>query len=212
MRALVLRARLNSIARRVDSFDAIGNMFLALNRLQSEADRSEHSSSGDQLLSAAELTALAFAERGPSRHEPHGSATSAKDLGALHSLLPKLIHASVLAQFGRLAPLKTTSGSVPARITHAAISREVYLRLPRFMAKERETLEALFTPDVSETLRERVGFTPSTLFSLYDALHSYVPQGAADRIRAADAEFDEQLAQSQPLRGQGAQSRWERFT
>ncbi len=191
-RQLWFTARLKYVVRRVDAFDAIANMFLAVAPVNTEPGDGTDS---DRLLAVPELAAMFFAERRDLRRESFGSPTSPSFLQAMHVQFPKLLHSAVLRSLGQLIPQnnKTAQGEVPSRLTHAAISREVYLRLPRFIAKERELLDELFTSEIKATVVERLGFGPDAMFALYDSLHSYVPQAVAERIRAANEEFSRDL-------------------
>ncbi len=172
-------------------------MFLAVAPLNSEPG---DGTDGERLLALPELAALLFAER---KSIPLGAGSSARALSAVHTLVPKVLHASSLrTTFHQLTVRRQPgdgNGVVP-RLTAAAISKEIYLRLPRFHQKERELLNELFAPPaIHDSIVARLGYGPEAMFSVFDALHSYIPQALVDQMRNADAELDEALAASPEL-------------
>ncbi len=153
-------------------------------------------SDGTRLLSKPELTALLFAER-KNRSAVHPSP--ARLLGLVDKLVPRVLHTATLRVLFEQAQVKRQDSTVVPRLTLAAVTREIYLRLPRFHQKERELLNELFTPDLHDSLMARVGFGPETMFAVYDAFHSYIPQRLAERAETAREELAEALASSAEL-------------
>jgi hypothetical protein len=84
----------------------------------------------------------------------------------------------------------------------AAISREIFLRLPRFHDKEIELLKELFPDDICTSLVQRLGFGPHEMFSIYESLSSFVPQAVADSIREVAAQLEAEIAASPALGAQ----------
>lgn len=150
-------------------------------------------SDGTRLLSKPELTALIFAER-PNRAA--GRPSPARVLGLVDKLVPRVLHTATLRALFEQVRVKHQESTVVPRLTLAAITREIYLRLPRFHQKERELLNELFTADLHDSLVARVGFGPEAMFAIYDAFHSYVPQRLAERAEAAKEESTEALKSS----------------
>lgn len=165
-------------------------MFLSVAPLGSEPG---DGSDGTRLLSKPELTALLFAER-RSRATRHPSP--ARVLALVDKLVPQVLHTATLRALFEQVRVKHQDSTVVPRITLAAITREIYLRLPRFHQKERELLYELFTPELHDSLVARVGFGPDAMFAIYDAFHSYIPQRLAQRAEEAKEEFTEALESS----------------
>jgi len=90
--------------------------------------------------------------------------------------------------------------SVVPKLTAAAVTRELYLRLPRFHQKERELLGELFTPEIQATLDQRLGFGPGQMFKVFDTYNSYLPQLLADLMGEGQKEFLKQTERSAELR------------
>lgn len=182
--------RLRRAIRDADAFDVVGNMFLSVAPVNSEPG---DGSDGTRLLSKPELTALLFAERrSPAPRRP----SPARVLGLVDKLIPRVLHSATLRALFEQVRVKHQDSAVVPRITLAAITREIYLRLPRFHQKERELLSDLFTPELHDSLVARVGFGPDAMFAIYDAFHSYIPQRLAQRAEAAKEEFTEALESS----------------
>jgi hypothetical protein len=180
--------------RKMDTFDVVGNMFLAVAPIASEPG---DGSDGTRLLAVPELVALLFAERTTSEST---KAPSARILGTIHRLAPKVLHAATLrVMFEQLTRQRASveSGEVTPRLTAAAITREIYLRLPRFHQKERRLLGELFTPGVTKSVVNRLGFGPEAMFAVFDAFNSYIPQRLADALHAASVEV-QQAADAPP--------------
>ncbi|WP_306892699.1 hypothetical protein [Agromyces albus] len=196
MRQQFLLLRLRRAIRNTDAFDVVANMFLAVAPLDSEPG---DGSDGERLLALPELTALLFAEQ---RSVPSGAGSSAKVLRAVHTLVPKVLHASSLRTTFYQLTIRHQPREGPTvvpRLTAAAITKEIYLRLPRFHHKERELLNELFTPTVRESIVARLGFGPEAMFSVFDAFHSYIPQSLVESIRSAGDELAEALEASPEL-------------
>lgn len=182
--------RLRRAIRDADAFDVVGNMFLSVAPVNNEPG---DGSDGTRLLSKPELTALLFAERrSPAPRRP----SPARVLGLVDKLIPRVLHTATLRALFEQVRVKHQDSAVVPRITLAAITREIYLRLPRFHQKERELLSELFTPELHDSLVARVGFGPDAMFAIYDAFHSYIPQRLAQRAEAAKEEFTEALQSS----------------
>lgn len=193
-RALVRRIRRVSV--RLDSFDAIANFSLSVTPLTEQAEPGET----DVLMAIPEFAALIFAERAKQRTADHSS--KARALSTMHSLIPgALVAANMRTMFSLMRKSQRTNepGHVVPRLTHAAISREVFLRLPRFHDKEMQLLKELFTGEVRQSLVDRLGFGAEEVFAVYESLNAFVAQTAFERIRGAAADLDERIAESPEL-------------
>ncbi len=185
--------------RGIDGFDVIANLALSVAPLTSEPG---DGSDGTRLLSLPELTALLFAENGCGGE---GRRADGGVLERVDLLVTRLLHVSSFRENARLVGTKSSYGvarSVVPRLTAAAETRELYLRLPRFHQKERELLGQLFTPEIQSTLTERLGFGPSSIFMLFDTYNSRLPQLLADLMREAEEELRKQTESSAELRAQ----------
>ncbi|KHK96584.1 hypothetical protein LK09_14700 [Microbacterium mangrovi] len=188
--------QLRRVIRGADAFDVIGNMFLAVAPIASEPG---DGSDGTRLLAMPELVALLFAERvtGDANKAP-----SARVLGKVHRLAPKVLHAATLrVLFEQLVRRRepVEGGQVAPRLTAAAITREIYIRLPRFHQKERQLLGELFTPQVTKSVVDRLGFGPEAMFAVFDAFNSYIPQRLADEFQTASEELHQAVDASPEL-------------
>lgn len=191
-----LLRRLRRAIRTADAFGVVGNMFLAVAPLASEPG---DGSDGTRLLAVPELTALLFAEQ---RKTEVADPPRPRLLGKVHRLASKILHTATLRVLfeqlnRRQAPV--AGGQVIARLTAAAITREIYLRLPRFHQKERLLLEELFGPDTRQSLIGRLGFGPDAMFAVYDAFNSYIPERLAEKLRAGSGELRQAVDASPEL-------------
>lgn len=196
-RERTLVRRIRRASKRLDPFDAIANLSLAVTPLN---DQTEGTPDTDRLMALPELAALIFAE-GQGRPVV-GDVRRSRALLTMHTLIPEaLFAANMRAMFSLLHAARKGNqpGRVTPRLTHAAISRELLLRLPRFHDKEIELLKELFTGEARQSLNDRLGFGAEEIFVVYESLNSHVAQTAVDRIRAAAEELNAQIAESPGL-------------
>lgn len=197
LRERALLRRIRRASKRLDPFDAIANLSLAVTPLNGQTEVPPDT---DRLMAQPELAALVFAEgRGQRVANDLGDSRA---LSTMHSLIPGVLFAANMrAMFSliRAARKDGQPGRVVPRLTHAAISREIFLRLPRFHDKEMQLLKELFTGDIRPSLLDRLGFGAEEMFTVYQSLNSFVAQTAADRVRAAADELDDQIAESPEL-------------
>ncbi len=197
LRERALLRRIRRASKRLDSFDAIANLSLAVTPLNGQTEVPPDT---DRLMAPPELAALIFAEgRGP---HVAGDLGDSRALSTMHSLIPGALFAAdmrVMFSLIRAGRRGNQPGRVVPRLTHAAISREIFLRLPRFHDKEMQLLKELFTGEIRQSLLDRLGFGAEEMFAVYESLNSFVAQTAADRIRAAADDLDDQLAESSEL-------------
>lgn len=194
-RALVRRIRRAS--KRLDPFDAIANLGLAVTPLNGQTEVPPDT---DKLMALPELAALIFAER-RGQHVV-GSLGNSRALSTMHSLIPRALFAAnmrVMFSLIRASGKGNEPGQVVPRLTHAAISREIFLRLPRFHDKEMKLLKELFTGEIRQSLLDRLGFGAEEMFIVYESLNSFVAQTAVDRIRTVADGLDNQIAESPEL-------------
>lgn len=164
-------------------------------------DQPDETADTDKLMALPEFAALIFAERSTQRTADDSG--KARALTAMHSLIPGALFAAnmrTMFSLTRASRKANQPGQVVPRLTHAAISREVYLRLPRFHDKEMQLLKELFTGDIRQSLIDKLGFGAEEMFAVYESLNSFIAQTAVDGIRAAAEELDERLANSPELR------------
>lgn len=197
LRERALLRRIRRASKRLDSFDAIANLSLAVTPLNGQIEVPPDT---DRLMAQPKFAALVFAEgRGQRVVNDLGDSRA---LSTMHSLIPGVLFAANMrAMFSliRVARKDGQPGRVVPRLTHAAISREIFLRLPRFHDKEMQLLKELFTGDIRQSLLDRLGFGAEEMFTVYESLNSFVAQTAADRVRAAADELDDQIAESPEL-------------
>jgi hypothetical protein len=189
--------RIRRAGARLDEFDAIANFSLSVTPLN---DQPDETGEADRLMAIPEFAALIFAER--SRKRIADRSRSARALSTMHALIPgALIAANMRTMFSLIRASDKTNepGRVVPRLTHAAISREVFLRLPRFQDKETQLLKELFTGEVRHSLVEKLGFGAEEMFAVYETLNSFVAQSAFDRIRRAAKDLDKRIAESPEL-------------
>jgi hypothetical protein len=194
-RTVIKRIRRASV--RLDAFDAIANFSLSVTPLNDQPDGTGET---DQIMAIPEFAALIFAER--SRKRITDQSRKARALSTMHSLIPgALFAANMRTMFSLIRASDTANepGHVVPRLTHAAISREVFLRLPRFHDKETQLLKELFTGEVRHSLVEKLGFGAEEMFAVYEALNSFVAQSAFDTIRGAATDLHERVAESPEL-------------
>lgn len=193
--ALVRRIRRAS--RRLDPFDAIANLSLAVTTLNGQTHSQPDT---DKLMALPEFAALIFAEQ----RQQNAASTlgDPRALSSLHILIPRALSAAnmrVMFSLIRAERRGNQPGRVVPRLTHAAISRQVFLRLPRFHDKEMQLLEELFTGETRQSLLDRLGFGAEEMFVVYESLNAFVAQTAVDRIRAAADDLGDQIAESPEL-------------
>ena len=193
--AVIRRIRRASV--RLDAFDAIANFSLSVTPLN---DQAAQPGEADKLMAIPEFTALIFAER--SKQRIAVGSRKARALSTMHSLIPgALFAANMRTMFSLMRTSRKANepGHVVPRLTHAAISREVFLRLPRFHDKEIALLRELFDGDVRQSLVDRLGFGAEEMFTVYESLNSFIAQTAFDRIRGAAIDLDKRVGESPEL-------------
>ena len=197
LRSRVLLWRIRRASNRLDPFDAIANLSLAVTPLQGQTDGPADT---DRLMVQPEFAALIFAER---RKRRAGSkVANSKALSTLYSLIPRALMAeNMRAMFSlvRTAEKGNQPGHTPPRLTFAALTREIFLRQPRFLDKEIQLLEELYVGSVRESLHDRLGFGMEEMRVVSESLNSFIAQTAVDRVSAAADDLDDQIAESSEL-------------